>query len=153
MRESSKRLIKITESIYEKYKGLDEETTSCILNEETWSLKEILGHLVDSAANNYQRFIRLQISEELLFPGYGYDWVKLVPYNNFPFKELLDLWKSFNLLIAHIIDHIDTKAADNHWLHNGKKLSLGFLVEDYLEHMQIHLKNMNDRLRDVREKS
>lgn len=149
MRESSKHLIQVTESIYKKYTKLDDKTASVIPGDETWSLKEILGHLVDSAANNYQRFIRLQIDKELLFPGYGYDWVKLVPYNSFPFQDLLELWKYFNLLIAHIIDHIDTKAADHHWLHNGKELSLGFLVEDYLEHMQIHLQAMKERLIEV----
>jgi hypothetical protein len=34
------------------------------------SKKEILGHLIDSAANNHQRFVRLQKEETLVMPSY-----------------------------------------------------------------------------------
>ena len=35
-----------------------------------WSPKEIVGHLIDSAANNHQRFIRAQFTDDLICPSY-----------------------------------------------------------------------------------
>src|SRR5262252_10395120 len=72
-----------------------------------WSKKEILGHLIDSATNNHQRFVRAQISDELTFPGYEQDeWVRRQDYNSKPWNELVELWRLFNRHVAHIIRNL-----------------------------------------------
>jgi hypothetical protein len=43
-----------------------------------WSIQQVVGHLIDSANNNLQRLIRLQLTAQLDFPGYQQDdWVYL----------------------------------------------------------------------------
>ena len=36
---------------------------------DDWSPAEVLGHLIDSAANNHQRFVRAQFTDDLVFSG------------------------------------------------------------------------------------
>jgi len=46
-----------------------------------WSAKEILGHLIDSAANNHRRFVEAQSKDDLVFPGYSQkQWVAVQQY-------------------------------------------------------------------------
>src|SRR3954469_25932547 len=72
-----------------------------------WSAKQIIGHLVDSAANNHQRFVRAQFKDDLVFVGYDQEeWVDIQHYQQDSWPELVQLWKSFNLHIAHLIEHI-----------------------------------------------
>src|SRR5579872_3952278 len=70
---------------------------------EKWSRKEILGHLIDSAANNHQRFVRLQIEDLLEFPGYQQnDWVSRQKYDARKWIELVELWSVYNRHLAHV---------------------------------------------------
>ncbi len=145
MQNESLRLQNHVHAIYSQYEHVDDATASIKLGADKWSLKEIIGHLIDSAANNYQRFIRLQETKRLSFPGYDYDWIKIVRYNAYPFIRLLKLWKQYNLLLGHIIANIDDAKKDNHWLTDEKPLSLEFLVKDYLDHMEDHIAQLHER--------
>src|SRR6476660_10421313 len=63
-----------------------------------WCPREIIGHLIDSASNNHQRFVRAQFQEDLVFPGYAQDaWVSVQRYRDTPWEDLIALWSSFNL--------------------------------------------------------
>ena len=53
--------------------AISEDAAAQKPNPSKWSKKEILGHLIDSAANNHQRFIRLQLAREIGLPGYEQD--------------------------------------------------------------------------------
>ena len=60
-----------------------------------WSAKEIIGHLVDSAANNHQRFVRAQFQDDLIFSGYAQDrWVSVQRYQDAPWQDLVTLWRT-----------------------------------------------------------
>src|SRR5215211_6351731 len=66
-----------------------------------WSPKAIIGHLVDSAANNHQRFVRAQLQYDLIVAGYAQEaWVALQRYQDAPWMELVALWREYNLHIA-----------------------------------------------------
>ena len=70
-----------------------------------WSAREIIGHLVDSASNNHQRFVRGQLQDDLVFPGYAQDdWVRIGRYADAPWEELIALWRTFNLQIARVME-------------------------------------------------
>src|SRR3954469_8466982 len=70
-----------------------------------WSAKQIIGHLIDSAANNHQRFVRAQFKDDLVFPGYEQDrWVSVQHYREAPWSELIALWEHFNLHIARVME-------------------------------------------------
>jgi hypothetical protein len=95
----------IVEEAYNKYVGLDDDITSIKVSPKEWSLKEIIGHLIDSVSNNHQRFIRLLLVFKLDFPEYGKDnwkWIELSKYNELGFDDILLLWKQYNILLVNI---------------------------------------------------
>jgi len=112
--------------------------------EGKWSRKEILGHLVDSAFNNHQRFIRAQLTEDLSFPGYAQDeWVARQGYADRAWSEIIDTWRAANHHLACTIEHIPADArahicriGDDHY---DPPRTLEWWVRDYLRHMRHHL--------------
>ena len=106
-----------------------------------WSKKEILGHLIDSAANNHQRFVRLQLSARIDLPGYdGDEWVRVQGYQDRPWREIIDLWVMYNMQLAAVIRNVDTKALRNVWhTPDGQELDLEFIIRDYVVHLRHHL--------------
>jgi len=145
MNKESSRLRKHINEVFLKYSGLDENTASVKLSSDKWSIKEIFGHLIDSAANNYQRFIRLQETADLRFPGYDYNWVEIVKYNSYPYLQILELWKQYNLLLCHIIENIVDSKLKNTWTTDKGNLSLEFLIIDYIDHLEIHIAQLDER--------
>ena len=108
---------------------------------DKWSKKEILGHLVDSAANNHQRFVRLQLTSRIDLPGYdGDEWVRIQRYQERPWPEIIDLWQKYNSQLAAVIRRVDPKALRNVWhTPDGKDLDLEFIIRDYVVHMRQQL--------------
>lgn len=117
-----------------------------------WSPKEIVGHLIDSAANNHQRFVRAQFQQDLVFPGYAQDdWVAAQRYQAAPWHRLVDLWRLYNLHLLHLVSVIPegelTRRRHPHSLHRiaGKIVeehvpaTLEYLIRDYLGHLKHHL--------------
>jgi len=108
-----------------------------------WSVQEIIGHLIDSAANNHQRFVRLQVRDRLVFPDYQPDnepWVRLQHYQESPWDELLALWRSYNGHLARLIRQVDRRCLDRVWvLDEDRSITLGALMSDYVGHLRSHL--------------
>jgi hypothetical protein len=106
-----------------------------------WSRKQVLGHLVDSAANNHQRFVRLQLVPRIDLPGYDQDaWVRLQRYQDRPWPEIIQLWQSYNAQLAALIRTVDANSLQNVWhTPDGKDVTLEFLMVDYLSHLRHHL--------------
>lgn len=120
---------------------------------EKWSLKEILGHLVDSAANNHQRFVRMQEIRDLgVFRYAQQHWVESQKYNSRPWDAIVALWYQYNLHLAHVIGEVDPKALE-HVCDMGyaRPATLAFVIEDYLRHLQHHLAQVFSN-RDPRER-
>jgi hypothetical protein len=106
-----------------------------------WSKKEILGHLIDSAANNHQRFVRGQYNQPLEFPTYDQNqWVSLQNYHHMPASELTKMWSAYNHLLVNVIRNMryDTLEATC-TIGNNPPVTLSFLVEDYIQHLKHHL--------------
>lgn len=117
-----------------------------------WSRKEILGHLVDSASNNHQRFVRARFQDELVFPGYEQDeWVAAQRWQERPWSEIVELWRLLNLHLAHVIGTTPRELAERvHTRHNlhlrawkkiaeGAPATLAWFMEDYVGHLEHHL--------------
>ena len=106
-----------------------------------WSKKEILGHLIDSAANNHQRFVRLQLTPRIDLPGYdGDEWVRVQRYQDRSWGELIDLWRMYNTQLASVIGHVDPAALRHVWhTPDGQDLDLEFIMRDYVVHLRHHL--------------
>lgn len=107
-----------------------------------WSKKEILGHLIDSACNNQQKFIRMMAQSHLDFVGYAQDfWVNEQHYNQASWQELIVFWYAYNKHIAHIIAHVNPDFLQNTISIEGSDLfTLEFIIQDYTEHLKHHLK-------------
>jgi DinB family protein len=124
-------------------------------SEGKWSPKEIIGHLIDSAANNHQRFVRAQFTDELVFAGYEQEqWVQAQHYQDEPWNALVQLWQFYNRHLLHVITlapiETRTKLRHKHNLHKiasdqikeDEPVTLEFFMRDYLEHMKKHLKQI-----------
>jgi hypothetical protein len=118
-----------------------------------WSRKEILGHLIDSAANNHQRFVRAAFQEDLLFPGYAQDeWVALQHYQERDWREIVTLWRSYNLQLAHVLESLPRDVLEHvHRRHNLHQIAwapleehapvtLTWFAADYVGHLKHHLR-------------
>ncbi|MCB9307844.1 MAG: DinB family protein [Lewinellaceae bacterium] len=106
-----------------------------------WSLKEILGHLIDSAANNHQRFVRAQLDITDL-SAYRYEqdrWVSVQQYQQAEWPSLISLWYSYNRHLAHVIGSIDREIAERQVAAFEEASTLRFVAEDYVRHLNHHL--------------
>lgn len=111
--------------------------------EGKWSAKEVVGHLIDSAGNNLQRMVRLGIDETLQMPGYKQmEWVAVQHYQERHWSDLVILWSALNLHLAHVISYADKSHFGRVWSFEGGDVTLGFLIEDYIAHLQHHLDRM-----------
>ena len=117
-----------------------------------WSPKEVIGHLVDSASNNHQRFVRARFREDLVFPGYQQEeWVKAQRYASAPWAVLVGLWSSFNLHLARVIEatpaDVRQKPRVRHNLHElawkavpqNEPATLEYFMRDYVGHLRHHI--------------
>ena len=109
-----------------------------------WSKKQIIGHLLDSASNNHQRFVRVQQTDGLQMPRYEQEqWVASQNYQGESWSDLLAFWKSYNQHLLHVIANIpEEKLAHTVRVGEGEPVTLRFLIEDYVHHLQQHLQQI-----------
>jgi len=121
--------------------AIDEERASTPRADGKWSRKQVMGHLVDSAFNNHQRFVRAQLSSSLSFPGYTQDsWVTAQAYQDRSWADILRLWVEVNRHLAHVIARISRGALVTPCsIGEGAPVTLRFVMEDYLRHLHHHL--------------
>lgn len=121
------------------------------LGEDKWTLKEMVGHLIDSASNNHQRFIRLQLENKLTFPAYeAEEWKNVSKLGGIDYGFLIRFWKQYNTFILYIIQQIDHKSLSNYWELDNSQKSLEYLVNDYFEHMRFHRKLFDERVGEIK---
>lgn len=141
---------KIIESFYELLQEPADGLASVRLSADKWSLKEMVGHMIDSASNNHQRFTRLQLEAELQFPAYEAEpWNSIEKPQLCAWEDLIALWYRYNKFILHIIGIMDEKALQHVWLKGGEKLTLSHLVEDYFRHIEWHRELFESRLKEL----
>jgi hypothetical protein len=139
----------------ERLMSLSEAESEARRAQGKWSAKEIVGHLIDSAANNHQRFVRAQFQDNLVFPGYAQEeWVAAQHYQRASWPLLVGLWKMYNLHLLHTISHIPahhlSKLHREHSLHRiawkvlseNEPATLEYLIRDYIGHMKHHLRQI-----------
>lgn len=107
-----------------------------------WSKKEILGHLIDSATNNHQRFVRAQFEDN---PQIAYDqngWNKYSYHQLIDSKQLISFWESYNKHLIELLKYIPEECLDKTVQINNDAVPLVFLIKDYVEHLEHHLKQV-----------
>jgi DinB family protein len=142
-RELSQSLLLALEEAIRAAERYDERTASAQPAPGKWSVKEVFGHLTDSAGNNLQRIVRLSLEPALELPGYdGEGWVRVQHYAERPWSEVLVLWRALNLHLAHMVAHVKREHLGRVWRFEGEELTLGFIIEDYVAHLRHHLRTL-----------
>jgi hypothetical protein len=127
--------------------ALSEPFVSAARPNRTWTRKEELGHLIDSAANNHIRFARGAFEPEFHGPSYNPDaWVNTHGYQKRSWSDLVAFWSQYNLFLEELVQGIPYPQL-NILCHVAKSppMTLRFLVEDYIIHMQHHVDQILDR--------
>ena len=114
----------------------------------SWTRKQELGHLIDSATNNHVRFVLASVDGEFRGQGYAQDkWVEAHGYRDIEWRELVDLWHGYNTLLVRVIERIPDDQLENRCIIGWGVQTLGFVIEDYVLHMQHHIDHLLARER------
>jgi hypothetical protein len=115
------------------------------------TVKQILGHLIDSTSNNIHRIIHLQYqASPLVFPNYASEgnndrWISIQDYQGEEWPDIVNLWKYSVFHICHVISNVDDKKLKNEWIAGPDRLiSLESLIIDYLRHFKLHLSEIEE---------
>jgi hypothetical protein len=125
--------------------ALPESETARKPSPDRWSKKEILGHLIDSACNNHQRFVRTQLEGGLTFPGYEQEgWVRCQGYATADWQLLVELWAAYNRHLAVVVARLPVASrAFACRIGGSEELSFAAVVEDYVRHLDHHLAQLH----------
>lgn len=121
---------------------ISEENMSTKPSPTKWSKKEIIGHLIDSATNNHHRFVRGQFEN---IPEISYNqnnWNEFSFYNQIESKQIISFWTIYNKQIIEIIKRIPKENLEKQIKIGNNILTLEFLIIDYVEHLEHHLKQI-----------
>jgi len=142
VRQSIDKLDYIIRAVPQLISALNEEEMSAKPQPEKWSKKEIIGHLIDSATNNHQRFVRAQFEVQ---PEISYDqdnWNAFSFYQEIESGQLILFWTIYNKQLIEIIKRISPENLKKHVEIGEHFYTLEFLIEDYVAHLEHHLKQI-----------
>ena len=141
MKELSDKLVRVVRSAESILLQVPEAESGRPVLSGGWSRKQVLGHLIDSASNNHQRFVRAALQTSLDFPGYDQDGcVRVQAVEEGDWTLLVSLWAGYNRYLAHVIAHLpDSKLDTLCRIGSDEPVTLRFLAEDYLRHLLHHL--------------
>ena len=141
MKELSDKLVRVVRSAEAILLQVPEAESGRPVLSGGWSRKQVLGHLIDSASNNHQRFVRAALQTSLDFPGYDQDGcVRVQAVEEADWTLLVSLWAGYNRYLAHVIAHLPVSKLETLCrIGSDEPVTLRFLAEDYLRHLLHHL--------------
>ena len=141
MKELSEKLISVIDAAEPRLRQVSEPESEKPVLSGGWSRKQVIGHLIDSASNNHQRFVRAAQQSSLDFPGYQQDEnIRLQAPQQADWLLLISLWAAYNRYLAHIIARLpESKLETPCLIGSGAPVALEFIATDYLRHLLHHL--------------
>src|SRR5580693_4667885 len=141
MIEASKKLLSLVERAEPTLHEISESESIQPILPGGWSRKQIIGHLIDSASNNHQRFVRATLQTSLDFPGYDQDGnVRVQGIQEVDWLLLVGLWAAYNRYLAHVIAQLPASKLETVCrIGSNEPVTLAFLARDYLTHLAHHL--------------
>lgn len=153
MISNNHELLSLIEEWEPKLLSLSEDIISGKRNSQNRTIRQIVGHMVDSASNNTHRIVHLQYRESpLKFPNYATEgnndrWIAIQNYQEEDWFTLIQVWKYSNHHIMHVIENVDRSKLKNQWHYSETKLiSLEEGIIDYLRHFKLHLDEIDKLL-------
>jgi hypothetical protein len=131
--------------IHAAIKALSPQIAEIPWREGGWNRKQIVGHMIDSATNNRQRFVRASecASEGRSYAGPQYSqdaWVAAHGYASRPWETLLLWWEVEHEILASVVDNIpDDRLEISCTVGDDAPVTLRWLIEDYTAHQRWHL--------------
>jgi hypothetical protein len=154
MTESShiaSEILTIIEDWEQKLASLPIETITKRRNNQNRTIKQILGHLIDSTSNNTHRIVHLQYQQTpLIFPNYATfgnndRWIAIQDYQNEDWISLIKLWKYSLLHFCHVIKNVKDDKLDNEWISGpDRSITLKSMIIDFNSHLKLHMSEIND---------
>ena len=144
MKDLSRELLRVTDEIEPRLREVSDKDSAKPVLTGGWSRRQVIGHLIDSASNNHQRFVRAMLADALEFPGYDQAGnVRVQAVQEADWLLLISLWASYNRYLAHVIAQIpEDRSGIICRIGKGEPVTLGFLATDYLAHMLHHLRQI-----------
>ncbi|RFS26929.1 DinB family protein [Chitinophaga silvatica] len=140
---SIERLDWLLKNIPSKFAAIEPTAWELKPQPSKWSKKEILGHLIDSAANNHQRFVRIQFEETPTIRYQQNDWNKLSNHQLQDAEVLVNAWLHYNTFLKGIIQQIPVTALSREGIGGeGIPFTLAYIIQDYVSHMEHHLRQI-----------
>ncbi|MDU1904807.1 MAG: DinB family protein [Dysgonomonas sp.] len=134
---------------------LSDETIKNKKNSQGRTIKQILGHMVDSASNNTHRIIHLQYQDSpVSFPNYASNgnndrWIAIQNYQTEDWNNLVQLWKYSHLHLIHVIENVNQEKLNNEWISGSEdgNVSLKDMITDFLRHFHLHLGEIDELIK------
>lgn len=147
----SQEVLELIDKWEPKLLALSEDVLNTIRNNQNRTIKQIVGHMCDSATNNTHRVVHLQYQESpLIYPNYATfgnndRWIAIQHYQEEDWTNLVQMWKYLNVHYAYIIRYIDTSKLNNLWISGpDQEISLEEMVTDYPRHFKLHLQEIQE---------
>lgn len=139
--EAISRLAYLCNTIPSLLTQIPEDAFSWKPSPQKWSKKEIIGHLIDSAANNHHRMVRMQFEESFRITTYDQDnWNAFSYYNQIDSQQIITFWTVYNKQLLALMNRIPVELMRNEgYADEPERVTLAFLIEDYVQHMEHHL--------------
>ncbi|HJX71494.1 MAG TPA: hypothetical protein VJ346_06065 [Bacteroidales bacterium] len=148
---TTRKLLSLIQEWEPKLSSLADDVVKDRRNSQNRNIKQITGHMIDSASNNTHRIVHLQYQKSpLQYPNYATHgnndrWIAIQNYQDENWNYLVQLWKFSNLHIVHVINNVDSTKLKNEWQCDGNKfISLRDMIVDYLRHFKLHLKEIDE---------
>ena len=149
--KNNRELLDLIEEWEPKLSALSEDVISNRQNSQNRTIRQITGHMVDSASNNTHRIVHMQYQPSpLIFPDYANlgnndRWIEIQNYQVENWHDLVQLWKYSNIHIVHVIRNVNQDKLDSEWITAlNKNVSLKAMILDYLRHFKLHLSEIDE---------
>jgi len=147
MQDIAKQIRSVVDEVAGQLDRMTPQEVTARRGPDAWSKKQILGHLIDSAANNHQRFVRAAANAAHLFPPYNQnDWVRIQRYDESEWKDLVLLWSAYNRHLSHVISRMPKESLSSPCdIGREQPVPVEFVIKDYVRHLRHHIDQLLDR--------
>jgi hypothetical protein len=151
LKDTRSDILELLNELEDILKNIDDNTNFTKRNLQNRTIKQIVGHLIDSASNNTHRTIHMQYQKSpMIFPDYANlgvndKWIAIQDYENYNWEDLVQLMKYTNIHMTNVIKNIDISKLQNKWISAlGVEYTLKEMIVDYPVHFKIHLDEIKE---------